>query len=47
VVDVWDALRSDRLYRRAWPEEKVHGYFRGQSGKHLDPQVVKAFLKLI
>jgi HD-GYP domain-containing protein (c-di-GMP phosphodiesterase class II) len=47
VVDVWDALRSDRPYRGAWPEEKVHGYLREQAGKHFDPQVFEAFLKLI
>jgi response regulator RpfG family c-di-GMP phosphodiesterase len=47
VLDVWDALRSDRLYRRAWPEEKVHGYLQEQFGGHFDPQVVEAFLKLI
>ncbi|MEJ2303825.1 MAG: hypothetical protein P8Y14_20045 [Anaerolineales bacterium] len=46
VVDVWDALRSDRLYRRAWPEEKVRGYLREQCGRTFDPQVVEAFLKL-
>ena len=47
VVDVWDALRSDRPYRPAWPEEKVRAYLREQAGKTLDPQVVKVFLNLI
>ena len=47
VVDVWDALRSDRPYRGAWPEEKVKQYLQEQVGKHFDPQVVEAFLKLI
>ena len=46
VVDVWDALRSDRPYRAAWPEEVVWEYIREQSGKHFDPQVVEAFLKI-
>jgi len=46
VVDVWDALRSDRPYRAAWPEEEVWEYIREQSGKHFDPQVVEAFLKI-
>jgi len=47
VVDVWDALRSDRPYRPAWSEEKALAYISDQSGQHFDPQVVQAFLKLI
>lgn len=47
VVDVWDALRSDRPYRKAWDEEKARAYIREQAGKHFDPQVVEAFLRLI
>ena len=46
VVDVWDALRFDRPYRLAWPEAKVLAYIRAQSGRHFDPQLVLAFLKL-
>jgi HD-GYP domain-containing protein (c-di-GMP phosphodiesterase class II) len=44
VVDVWDALRSDRPYRRAWSEEKVRGYIGKLAGTHFDPDVVQAFL---
>ncbi len=40
VVDIWDALRSDRPYRKAWPEEKVFEHLRSLSGTHLDPKVV-------
>ena len=47
VVAVWDALRSDRPYRPAWPEEKVIEYIREQSGKHFDPRVVNIFLELL
>ena len=47
VVDVWDALLSDRPYRKAWPKEKVLEYLRQQSGSQFDPQVVEVFLKLI
>jgi response regulator RpfG family c-di-GMP phosphodiesterase len=47
VVDVWDALRSDRPYRASWPEEKVLEYIHAQAGKHFDPPVVEAFLGLI
>ncbi len=47
IVDVWDALTSDRPYRDAWPKEKALEYIRGQSGKHFDPLVVDAFLDLM
>jgi len=47
VVDVWDALRSDRPYRKAWPKEKVHDHLREQAGAHFDPQVVEAFLSMM
>jgi putative nucleotidyltransferase with HDIG domain len=46
VVDVWDALRSDRPYRKARPREMVYAYIREQSGKHFDPRVVEAFLDI-
>ncbi len=44
VADVWDALTSDRPYRKAWTKKKALGYIRRQSGMHFDPAVVKAFL---
>jgi PAS domain S-box-containing protein len=47
VVDVFDALSSDRPYRTAWPRRKVLNYLREQSGKHFDPRVVAAFMKLL
>ncbi len=47
VVDVWDALRSDRPYRPAWPREKVLEHIRSLSGTHFDPEVVAAFFELI
>jgi len=47
VVDVWDALRSDRPYRTAWPEPRARSYIQEQSGKHFDPHVVEAFLRLL
>jgi putative two-component system response regulator len=47
VVDVWDALTSDRPYRPAWSEEQARDYIREQSGKHFDPQVVNLFFKVI
>ena len=47
VVDVWDALCSDRPYRPAWSREKVVTYLREQSGKQFDPQVLDEFLSLL
>jgi HD-GYP domain-containing protein (c-di-GMP phosphodiesterase class II) len=47
VIDVYDALTSDRPYRPAWPKDKASSYIREQSGSHFDPQVVEAFIKLI
>jgi HD-GYP domain-containing protein (c-di-GMP phosphodiesterase class II) len=47
VVDVWDALRSDRPYRKAWPEETALLYIQQQAGEHFDPQVVQAFMDIV
>lgn len=47
VVDVWDALTSDRSYRDAWTREKAIEYIRSESGKHFDPKVVEMFLTFI
>ncbi|MBI9081868.1 MAG: PAS domain S-box protein [Pseudodesulfovibrio sp.] len=45
VVDVWDALISDRPYRKAWTKEKALEHIRSESGTHFDPHVVKLFLQ--
>ncbi len=47
VVDQWDALSSERPYRKAWPKEEVIAYVRENSGKRFDPQVVETFLRII
>jgi PAS domain S-box-containing protein len=47
VIDVWDALTSDRPYRLKWTQEKTLKHIRDGSGKQFDPRVVDAFLKLI
>jgi HD-GYP domain-containing protein (c-di-GMP phosphodiesterase class II) len=47
VVDVWDALRSDRPYRQAWPDDQVLEHIKALSGSHFDPQVVELFLRLL
>jgi response regulator RpfG family c-di-GMP phosphodiesterase len=46
VVDVWDAMRSDRPYRASESEKKVRAYIRSLSGTHFDPKVVEMFLKM-
>lgn len=46
VVDVWDALRSDRPYRAAWPAIKAREHIRSLAGIHFDPEVVKSCFKL-
>jgi HD-GYP domain-containing protein (c-di-GMP phosphodiesterase class II) len=43
VIDVWDALTSDRPYRKAWSLDAALQYIRKNAGKHFDPQVVQAF----
>ena len=46
VIDVWDALISDRPYRKGLPFEEVRNHIRADAGKHFDPNVVKAFLEM-
>jgi putative nucleotidyltransferase with HDIG domain len=47
VVDVWDAVTSDRPYRKAWSREKALEYIQEQAGKYFDPRVVEYFLSMI
>jgi putative nucleotidyltransferase with HDIG domain len=47
VADVWDALRSDRPYRAAWPDEKALAYVRAEAGSYFDPRIVEAFLGIV
>jgi putative nucleotidyltransferase with HDIG domain len=47
VVDVWDALTSDRPYRRAWSQRQVVAYLNAHAGDLFDPTVVGAFLGLL
>ncbi len=47
VVDVWDALLSERPYRSAWTKAEAAAYLRENAGTHFDPQVVDVFLKVI
>ena len=47
VVDIWDALLYKRVYRDAWPEEKVLEYLKNTAGIELDPDIVENFLGLL
>lgn len=47
LADVWDAVRSDRPYRKAWPKEKALEYIKEQAGKHFDPEQVPVFLHIV
>jgi putative nucleotidyltransferase with HDIG domain len=44
VVDNWDALTTDRPYRKAWSPQKTISYLREQSGKKFDPKIVDVFI---
>ncbi len=46
VVDVWDALTSNRPYRPAWSQQATLEYLKKNAGIQFDPEVVKIFLKL-
>jgi putative nucleotidyltransferase with HDIG domain len=47
VVDVWDALTSDRPYRQAWTQERAMEYLQAKVEVDFDPQVVEMFLQMI
>jgi len=47
VADVWDALTSDRPYRKAWEKSAALEYIRSESGKLFDPAIVAVFLSWI
>jgi PAS domain S-box-containing protein len=46
VVDVYDALTSDRPYRKAWTKKKALQYIQDEKGKSFDPRVVEVFMSL-
>ncbi|QFR48767.1 HD domain-containing protein [Sulfurimonas lithotrophica] len=47
VADVFDALGSDRVYKKAWDDDKIFELFKEESGKHFDPRLVKLFFENI
>ena len=47
IVDAWDALISDRPYRKAWTKRDALSHIIDQSGNHFDPDVVSAFVAML
>lgn len=45
IVDVWDALVHDRVYKNAWPEDDALAHIREQAGKHFDPRLAELFVR--
>ncbi len=46
IIDIWDALMSNRPYRAAWPRDKVRSYMLEQSGKFFDPKLLTTFIEM-
>lgn len=47
IIDQWEALTDDRVYRKAWPYEKVISYIKDNTGRIYDPQIANTFLQLL
>jgi putative nucleotidyltransferase with HDIG domain len=47
IVDVYDALTSNRPYRTAWPKTRVIEHIQKLSGSHFEPRVVEAFIAML
>ncbi|MHC1783144.1 MAG: PAS domain S-box protein [Anaerolineaceae bacterium] len=47
IIDVWDALRSDRPYRKGWSTKEVEDYLRSQSGRQFEPKIVEVFMHVL
>ena len=43
VADVFDALGSDRVYKKAWDDERIFKLFEEEKGQHFDPKIIEAF----
>lgn len=46
VVDVWDAVQSDRPYKKGWSRTEAIAYMQEESGKYFDPKIVDVFLQM-
>ena len=47
VADVFDALGSDRVYKKAWEDEKIFELFNSEKGEHFDPKIIDVFFENI
>ena len=47
IVDVWDAIQSERPYKRAWSRDEALELIKESAGKHFDPKLTKIFLELV
>ncbi len=45
VADVYDALASDRVYKKAWDDERIYKLLKEEKGKHFDPQLIDLFFE--
>ena len=45
VADVFDALGSDRVYKKAWPDERIFKLFKEERGEHFDPKLIDLFFE--
>jgi len=43
IADVFDALGSDRVYKKAWEDDRIFALFKEESGKHFDPTLIEIF----
>jgi putative two-component system response regulator len=47
VADVFDALTTERPYKKAWPVEEAVEYLKEQSGKHFEPKLIDLFIAIL
>lgn len=47
IVDVWDALSSDRPYRAAWKQDEIKDFLLSQAGIMFEPQIVPLFFECL
>jgi response regulator RpfG family c-di-GMP phosphodiesterase len=45
LADVFDALGSDRVYKKAWDDEKIFNLFKEERGEHFDPKLIDIFFE--
>jgi len=45
IADVFDALGSDRVYKKAWEDERIFELFKEEKGKHFDPKLIDIFFE--